>query len=59
MQPRAYRRTSWSLTALLALILAGGLASARANDEHFVIAFGAEPTQLDPTRTSAGVDAYL
>ncbi|MBS03172.1 MAG: glutathione ABC transporter substrate-binding protein [Gammaproteobacteria bacterium] len=59
MQPRAYRRTSWSLTALLALILAGGLASARANDEHFVIAFGAEPTQLDPTRTSAGVDAYF
>ena len=30
-----------------------------ADDEHFVIAFGAEPTQLDPTRTSAGVDAYF
>ena len=58
MQPRAYRRTSWSLTALLARYWPADLL-ARADDEHFVIAFGAEPTQLDPTRTSAGVDAYF
>ncbi len=28
-------------------------------DAHVVVAFAAEPTQIDPTRTSAGVDQYF
>ena len=36
------------------------LAHAKDNgDKHITIAFGAEPTQLDPMRSSAGVDAYF
>ena len=30
-----------------------------ADDAHVVVAFAAEPTQIDPTRTSAGVDQYF
>ncbi|MYF03536.1 MAG: ABC transporter substrate-binding protein, partial [Holophagales bacterium] len=29
------------------------------DDTHVVVAFAAEPTQIDPTRTSAGVDQYF
>jgi peptide/nickel transport system substrate-binding protein len=31
----------------------------RPGDRHVTIAFGAEPTQVDPMRSSAGVDAYF
>ncbi len=34
-------------------------ALAAEDDSHVTIAFGAEPTQVDPMRSSAGVDAYF
>ncbi len=44
----------------LCLLPAPGAARAAATDEgHVVVAFAAEPTQVDPTRTSAGVDQYF
>ena len=50
-----------SLTLGLALAIALIAHSARdasADDDEVVIAFGAEPQQVDPTRSSAGVDGY-
>ena len=41
---------------LLPLPLAAG---DEADNAHVVVAFAAEPTQIDPTRTSAGVDQYF
>ena len=45
-----------ALAAALVALVAGQLVDA-AQDE-IVIAFGAEPQQVDPTRSSAGVDGY-
>ena len=51
-------RSALALGFALALVVAaGGLSAASANEE-VVIAFGAEPQQVDPTRSSAGVDGY-
>ncbi len=46
-----------SLTALLCLSAAVFAADTR--DDTLTIAFAAEATQIDPTRTTAGVDAYF
>jgi peptide/nickel transport system substrate-binding protein len=52
---RAHRLPPVAL--LLALVFA--VASGAADGAHITVAFAAEPTQVDPTRTSAGVDAYF
>lgn len=58
LAPAVRRPMRWLVVPLLVQLFAGAPVLAT-NDDHFVIAFGAEPTQLDPTRTSAGVDAYF
>ncbi len=45
-----------AIAAGAALALAAGAAG---SDEEIVVAFGAEPQQVDPTRSSAGVDGYF
>ena len=42
-----------------AVAFVAGASAAAAADEEIVIAFGAEPQQVDPTRSSAGVDGYF
>ena len=44
-----------TIAALLSALAAFGAAS---SEEEIVVAFGAEPQQVDPTRSSAGVDGY-
>ena len=46
-----------SLTALL--FLSAAVFAADTRDDTLTIAFAAEATQIDPTRTTAGVDAYF
>lgn len=49
------------LSALLASVIMIFMASTLAEEDggHITVAFGAEPTQVDPTRSSAGVDGYF
>ena len=55
---REVGRSALALGFVLAVVVgARGLSAANANEE-VVIAFGAEPQQVDPTRSSAGVDGY-
>ncbi|NKB98260.1 MAG: ABC transporter substrate-binding protein [Pseudomonadales bacterium] len=54
-------RTGLQIAAinLIAVVLCCWAGTARANDETLTIAFAAEATQVDPTRTTAGVDDYF
>ena len=47
------------LVCLLVAVIPVAHSESLEDGEHITIAFGAEPTQLDPMRTSAGVDAYF
>ena len=47
------------LGATVACVLLLASAPAVGDDGHVTVAFAAEPTQLDPTRSSAGVDLYF
>ena len=48
-----------SIARLLRAAALASLLAAAAQGEEIVVAFGAEPTQVEPTRATAGVDAYF
>lgn len=58
MRPSRAAAAALIAVCLLALPVEAEGAGA-GGDGHVVVAFAAEPTQIDPTRTSAGVDQYF
>ena len=47
------------MTPFRRAVAVASLLAAAAQAEEVVVAFGAEPTQVEPTRATAGVDAYF